>query len=124
MHWYLRVLEKYADFTGRARRKEYWFFVLINAVITFVLHGMDRVVGSYSVSMELGLLSSLYTLGVLIPSFAVLVRRLHDTGRSGWWTLIAVIPILGFLVLLVFTVLDSDAGQNAYGTDPTREDMT
>ena len=124
MHWYLRVLEKYADFTGRARRMEYWCFYLVNIIVIFTLGIIDVLVGAYSQSMGVGLLSSLYSLGVLIPGFAVLVRRLHDTGRSGWWVLIGVIPVLGVLVLLVFTVLDSDVGTNAYGTDPTREDVT
>ena len=122
MRWYFKVLEKYADFTGRARRREYWMFSIINGLIAFVLHGVDRLVGSYSVSMELGLLNTLYSLAVLIPCIAVLVRRLHDTGRSGWWAFIVLVPIIGIIVLFIFTVLDSDVGDNAYGVDPTRED--
>ena len=122
MRWYFKVLEKYADFTGRARRREYWMFSIINGLIAFVLHGVDRLVGSYSVSMELGLLNTLYSLAVLIPCIAVLVRRLHDTGRSGWWAFIVLFPIIGIIVLFIFTVLDSDVGDNAYGVDPTRED--
>lgn len=119
MHWYLDVLKKYAVFSGRARRMEYWMFALINFVITIVLAIIDGMVGLGGESY--GVLSGLYTLAVLIPSLAVSVRRLHDTGRSGWWLLIALIPILGGLVLLVFMVLDSEAGPNQYGPSPKAE---
>ena len=83
MNWYLGVLKKYADFNGRARRKEYWVFVLFNLIISCVLSVIDVFVGTYSAAMGVGILSGLYALGVLIPGIAVTVRRLHDTGRSG-----------------------------------------
>ncbi|MEH6498642.1 MAG: DUF805 domain-containing protein [Pseudoalteromonas distincta] len=118
MDWYLEVLRKYATFTGRARRKEYWFFALFNLLIMLVLSFIDGMIGLYSIEAGLGVLSGIYTLAVLIPSLAVTVRRLHDIGRSGWWLLIAFIPLIGALILLIFTVLDSKPGSNQYGPDP------
>ena len=111
MDWYLGVLKKYTDFSGRARRKEYWFFFLFNLLIALALTLVGR-------AIDTNILYVIYSLGVLLPSLAVAVRRLHDTGRSGWWLLIVLIPILGALALLVFMVLDSEAGQNAYGPSP------
>lgn len=118
MNWYLEVLKKYAVFSGRARRKEYWFFVLFNIIISIVLAVIDGVTGSFSPEAGVGLLGGIYTLAVLIPSIAVSVRRLHDTGRSGWWLLIALVPLIGAIVLLVFMVQDSKPGQNQYGANP------
>ena len=111
MRWYLAVLKKYAVFSGRARRKEYWMFVLFNFLITVVLGilGGDQEV-----------LAGLYSLAVLLPSLAVSVRRLHDTNRSGLWILIALIPLVGAIVLLVFLVQDSDRIENRYGASPKR----
>ena len=118
MNWYLGVLKKYADFNGRARRKEYWFFVLFNLIISCVLSVVDVFVGTYSAAAGIGLLAGLYALAVLIPGIAVTVRRLHDTGRSGWWILIVLVPLVGWIVLLVFMLLDSHPGTNAYGPNP------
>jgi len=108
MNWYLKVLKKYAIFSGRARRKEYWMFMLFNFIIGFAL-------GIVEVS---SILVSLYSLAVLLPGMAVAVRRLHDTGRSGWWLLIGIVPIIGALVLLVFMVQDSQSDDNQYGPNP------
>jgi uncharacterized membrane protein YhaH (DUF805 family) len=118
MNWYLEVLKKYAVFSGRARRKEYWFFVLFNIIIAFALTFIDFSTGLYDVEYEIGLLSSLYSLAVLVPSIAVTIRRLHDTSRTGWWFLIAFVPIIGVIVLLVFMVFDSTPGDNQYGPNP------
>lgn len=118
MNWYLEVLKKYAVFSGRARRKEYWFFVLFNIIISIVLAVIDGVTGSFSPEAGMGLLGGIYTLVVLIPGIAVSVRRLHDTERSGWWLLIALVPLIGAIVLLVFMVQDSKPGQNQYGANP------
>lgn len=118
MNWYLEVLKKYAVFSGRARRKEYWFFVLFNIIISIVLAVIDGVTGSFSPEAGMGLLRGIYTLAVLIPGIAVSVRRLHDTERSGWWLLIALVPLIGAIVLLVFMVQDSKPGQNQYGANP------
>ena len=118
MNWYLYVLKNYATFSGRARRKEYWMFFLISALISIVLTLLDILLGTYSVEYEAGLFSGLYSLLILIPSIAVVVRRLHDTDRSGWWILISLIPIIGVLVLFVFTCLDSQPGTNRFGVNP------
>ena len=118
MNWYLEVLKKYAVFSGRARRKEYWFFVLFNIIISIVLAVIDGVTGSFSPEAGMGLLGGIYTLAVLIPGIAVSVRLLHDTERSGWWLLIALVPLIGAIVLLVFMVQDSKPGQNQYGANP------
>ena len=118
MEWYLTVLRKYAVFSGRARRKEYWIFALFNLVFSTVLSIIDFMTGSFSIDVGMGLLGGLYSLAILIPSLAVGVRRLHDTGRSGWWLLIVLVPIIGVIMLLVFTVQDSESGDNAYGSNP------
>ena len=118
MSWYLEVLKKYAVFDGRARRTEYWMFFLLSLVISVVLILIDRLIGTFTYQAGFGLLQGLYSLAVLIPGLAVTVRRLHDTGRSGWWILIALIPFIGGLVLLVFMVLDSQPGENQYGPNP------
>lgn len=118
MNWYLEALKKYAVFAGRARRREYWFFVLFSILISIVLAVIDHMTGTLSPTADLGLLSGIYALAVLVPSIAVSVRRLHDTGRSGWWLLISLVPLVGGIVLIVFLVLDSQAGENKYGPNP------
>lgn len=118
MDWYLEVWKKYAIFSGRARRKEYWWFFLINLLVSIGLAIVDGITGSFSAETGMGLLGSLYALAVLIPGIAVSVRRLHDTERSGWWLLLAFIPVVGAIVLLVFLVQDSKPGANQYGVNP------
>ena len=118
MNWYLEVLRKYAVFSGRARRKEFWYFTLFNVLINFGLDFVDAFVGTFNHEIGVGLLGGLYALAVLIPGIAVTVRRLHDTGRTGWWFLIVLIPIIGLIVLLIFMVLDSTPGTNEYGDNP------
>ena len=118
MSWYLEVLKKYAVFNGRARRMEYWMFILFNIIITVVLALIDYLTGTFSPRAGVGLLGGLYALAVLIPSLAVTVRRLHDIGRTGWWILIGLIPVIGGIVLLIFMVLDSESGTNEYGPNP------
>lgn len=118
MSWYLEVLKKYAVFSGRARRKEYWYFFLFNVLITIVLLVIDGMTGTLNAEAGIGLLGGIYALAVLIPALAVSVRRLHDTDRSGWWLLIMLIPLIGVIVILVFTVQDSKPGENQYGSNP------
>lgn len=118
MNWYLHVLKNYATFSGRARRKEYWMFFLISALISIVLTLLDILLGTYSMEYEAGLFSGLYSLLILVPSIAVVVRRLHDTDRSGWWILISLIPLIGVIVLFVFICLDSQPGTNRFGANP------
>ena len=124
MNWYLHVLKNYATFSGRARRKEYWMFFLISALISIVLTLLDILLGTYSVEYEAGLFSGLYSLLILIPSIAVVVRRLHDTDRSGWWILISLIPLIGVIVLFVFICLDSQPGTNRFGANPKAASQT
>jgi len=111
MHWYLDVLKKYTLFSGRARRKEYWMFFLFNFVISAAL----GIIGS---RIGIKILDDLYTLGVFIPSLAVFIRRLHDTGRSGWWALLILLPVIGWIALLIFVIQDSQSGANKYGSNP------
>lgn len=116
MNWYLKVLKQYADFSGRARRKEYWMFVLFNIIFAIVAMILDMVLGTASVGY--GLISGLYFLAIIIPNIAVAVRRLHDVGKSGWMVLISLIPIIGSIWLLVLMVTDSNPGENQYGQNP------
>ena len=117
MNWYLEVLKKYAVFGGRARRTEYWLFFLFNSIIVLVL-GVIEAIAGITPDTDVSILGNLYSLAVLIPSLAVGVRRLHDTGRSGWWMFISLVPIVGAIVLLVFFVQDSQDGDNQYGPNP------
>ena len=117
MNWYLAVLRKYVDFSGRARRKEYWYFILISTLISIVLTFIDGLTGSLSPELGMGMLSGIYALAVLVPTIAVAFRRLHDTGRSAWWLLIGLIPLIGAIVLLIFFVQDSKE-DNDYGVSP------
>ena len=112
MEWYLTVLKKYAVFSGRARRKEYWMYALINFVISLALAFVEGLVGGP------GILGLIYALAVFIPGLAVSVRRLHDTGRSGWWFLILLIPIIGVIALLIFMIQEGKGDENDYGSDP------
>lgn len=116
MSWYLGVLKKYAVFDGRARRKEYWMFILINIIVSFVVGFIDGILEIYT-GEELFILSTLYVLILFLPTIAVQVRRLHDTNRSGWWVLLIFVPILR-IVLLVFLIQDSDPNPNKYGNNP------
>ena len=118
MNWYIEVLKKYAVFSGRARRKEYWFFVLFNVIISVVLTVIDAATGTYDETVGAGILSGIYLLAIFIPSIAVAVRRLHDTDRSGWWILIGIIPLIGIIVLIVFMCLDGNPEENEYGANP------
>jgi uncharacterized membrane protein YhaH (DUF805 family) len=118
MDWYLEVLKKYAVFEGRAGRKEYWFFILFNILISMALGYVDWLTGNINPETGLGILSGIYALGVMIPGMAVSVRRLHDTDRSGWWLLITFVPVIGAIVFFYFMVLDSNPETNEYGPFP------
>ena len=118
MQWFLIVLKKYADFSGRAQRAEYWYFVLFYILFFIALAIIDGLIGSYNHAIDIGLLGGIFMLAMFVPSLAVTVRRLHDTSRSGWWILISLIPLVGGIILLVFTCLDSAPGGNAYGPNP------
>ena len=120
MHYYLDVLRKYAVFGGRASRAEYWWFVLVNVLVVVGLGILQALVteGNSSAAMGISMVSSLYSLVLLIPSLAVGVRRLHDTSRSGWWMFISLVPFIGSIVLLVFMIQDSAPNANQYGPNP------
>ncbi len=111
MNWYFEVLKKYAVFQGRAHRTEYWMFFLFNLIIAVVL-------GIFAGAANVAWLNFLYSIAVILPGLAVGARRLHDTNRSGWWLLLGLIPILGFIVLIFFFIQDSHPGANQYGPNP------
>jgi len=117
MHWYLEVLKKYAVFDGRARRQEYWMFVLISSFLPFVVLLLAALLGM-QMGTGVSVLLTVYWLAILLPSIAVWVRRLHDTGRSGWWVLASFVPLLGAIALIVFSLQDSETGANQYGPNP------
>ena len=112
---YIGVLKKYAEFSGRARRRELWLFVLCNIIISIVVSilGFIPVLGKIIYVLYL-----LYTLAILIPSLAVGARRLHDTNKSGLFLLLGLIPLVGAIILIVFFAIEGDKGKNQYGPDP------
>jgi uncharacterized membrane protein YhaH (DUF805 family) len=118
------AFSKYATFEGRARRAEYWWFALFTMLVRVILNAVDRPfiggdmgMGRYGMHGP-GTLVVLFSLAVLVPSLAVAARRLHDIGRTGWWLLIILIPVVGWIILIIFAVQRGDAGANAYGADP------
>ncbi|MCL1495798.1 MAG: DUF805 domain-containing protein [Pseudanabaena sp. Salubria-1] len=114
MEWYFLALRKYKDFDGRSKRNEYWYFVLFNFLITLVLGIIDGVLRLTLPGSGFGLLGGLYSLAILVPAVAAGIRRLHDTGRSGWWLLIAFVPFVGAIVLIVFLASESQPERNQY----------
>lgn len=148
MNWFLMAVRKYAVFSGRARRKEYWFFVLFYILIAVVLSFIDAVLSAYEEGI--GMLTGIFQLAMFLPALGVAVRRMHDTGRSGWWVLVPLIPLIGgaligwlavlgdaaeimlvvlgvlvtlfmfigWLIFLWFATRDGQPGENAYGPDP------
>jgi len=110
VHWYTDVIKQYAVFDGRATRPEYWWFFLINTVISVVLRFAIPSVGA--------LISELYGLAVVLPSIGVAIRRLHDTNRTGWWILVVLVPVVGWIWLIVLLASAGDIGPNTYGPPP------
>ncbi|MCP2670033.1 DUF805 domain-containing protein [Maricaulaceae bacterium EIL42A08] len=111
------VYSNYFNFQGRARRSEYWFFYLFAVIVGVVAQILIVSTGEIGAGI-FGLVYLVFILGTIIPQLAVAVRRLHDTDRSGWWLLIGLIPLVGFIVLLIFMVGDSKPGANKYGANP------
>lgn len=110
---------KYADFTGRASRSEYWTFTLFKWLLLFFIMQLSAIGGGQSILAKVGgATSTICFLAFIIPSLAVSVRRLHDTGKSGWWLLFGIIPVLGSLVIFIFNIMASDIGPNKYGNNP------
>lgn len=118
MFWYVEALKKYATFSGRASRREYWWFALVSTLVTVALAIADIAMDNYSHDAGMGLLTSIYTLLVFLPSLGLAVRRLHDIDRSGWWLLIGLIPLIGYLVIIVFACLPGTRGANRFGLNP------
>ncbi|MEP3227177.1 MAG: DUF805 domain-containing protein [Parasphingorhabdus sp.] len=117
MEWMLLPLKRYAEFNGRSRRKEYWMFFLFSFLVGLVATLLDVVVLGFSVE-DNGPVNAVMSLALLVPSLAVGVRRLHDTDRSAWWLLLIFVPILGWIMLLIFFCSNGDSGTNGYGVDP------
>ena len=105
--YYIGVLKNYAKFEGRARREEFWYFLLFNFIVGIILSIISATV-----------LYPIYALATIVPHIALAARRLHDTNRSGWWQLLAIIPLIGIIVLIVFYVQDSEKGDNRFGSNP------
>lgn len=114
MEHFVDALKRYADFTGRATRTQYWMFVLFYVIAYIVLMTID-------VALGINVLTMIYALALMVPHLAVTARRLHDTGRSGWWQLIALIPLIGGIVLLVFLATDSEP-DNRFGPNLKKAD--
>lgn len=121
MDWYFKVLRNYVGFSGRARRKEFWMFILVNLVLTGVLTVLDKMLG-LRIAKEEGLLTTIYGVFIFLPYWAVQFRRLHDSNRSAWWLLLLLIPLIGWLIVLAFSCQNGTPGENEYGPDPKRLD--
>ncbi|TGC16142.1 hypothetical protein CQJ28_16065 [Escherichia sp. E2562] len=120
MDWYLKVLKNYVGFRGRARRKEYWMFILVNIIFTLVLGLLDKMLGWQRAGGE-GILTTIYSILVFLPWWAVQFRRLHDTDRSAWWVLLFLIPFIGWLIIIIFNCQPGTPGENRFGPDPKLE---
>ena len=128
IEYYKNVLKNnYSNFDGRARRSEFWYYNLMNMIIVITLVilvvALVAVTQSAIIGGIIGILILLYVLGTFIPSIAVLVRRLHDVGKSGWWYFIALVPIVGTIWLLVLLFTDSQEGSNEYGANPKTNEV-
>lgn len=132
MSWYLLALKRYADFSGRSRRKEYWYFALFNFIVILALIVVAAVLGGFNsnqtgginpAAMPFFILYIVYAIAIFIPSLAVSVRRLHDIGKSGWWFFINFIPYAGGIWFLVLMCLDSKPGPNQWGPNPKEESI-
>ncbi len=125
MNYFMMALKRYADFSGRSRRKEYWFFTLFDFILLIVAGMIDMVLGISFIEGGFGYgpFYLLFALAMLIPGLAVSVRRMHDVGKSGWFLLIALIPLIGAIWILVLLVTDSQAGENEYGPNPKAETL-
>ena len=121
MSWYLKVLKNYVNFNGRARRKEYWMFILFNMIFSYAFTFLDMSMGLLSPGTGIGVFSMLYMFALILPSLAVSVRRLHDVGKSGWMLLLMFIPVIGWLWIFILSVSEGESVENKYGLDPKIE---
>lgn len=118
MNYYLEAFKKYAVFTGRARRKEYWMFFLFNMIFMIVAVIIDSILGTSFEYSIYGLVAILYVLAMIVPSLSITVRRLHDIDKSGWYYFLSLIPIIGSIWLLILLCKEGDKAENKYGADP------
>ena len=121
MNWFLYSLRNYAKFEGRASRPEYWYFLLMQSLVFCILAVIDGLLGKFSISTGMGLFSGIYAVAVAIPTFAVGARRLHDTGRSGWWQLINAVPYIGWIILFILFALRGQSESNRFGDVPSHD---
>lgn len=119
MSWFVLAWQRATDFSGRSRRKEYWYFQLFNGIVMMfiLLFAIAFSENGKPATLPLGLMFA-YGLVLIVPALAVTIRRLHDIGKSGWWYFIGFLPIAGGIILLVFSVLDSEPYANQWGLDP------
>lgn len=117
MNWYIKVLKDYANFSGRARRKEYWMIGLINGIVCGIIFALALISGSAIINIIL----ILYVLAIVIPCMALTARRLHDTEHSGWFYFVSFIPLVGPIILLIYLCKAGSTGANRYGADPKAE---
>ncbi|PPU00798.1 DUF805 domain-containing protein [Xanthomonas arboricola] len=126
MEWMLLPLKRYADFNGRSRRKEYWMFMLLQAIVLLVLGGIFGIAaaltggesGPGALAWLVAAVIGIVVLALIVPSIAVTVRRLHDQGKSGWFYLLSLVPYVGGFIVLVFMCLEGTPGPNEYGENP------
>lgn len=113
INWFMKVVtQHYFDFNGRARRAEFWWYIVVYMVLAIIVNVIDSMVHLG------GLLGGLLSLALLLPNLGVAVRRLHDTNRSGWWILIALVPLVGIVLLIIWYAAEGTKGPNTYGPDP------
>lgn len=120
MNYYSICLSKFADFSGRARRREYWTFALVNCLIALLLMTLGLAFGEDSPASNI--MVTIFYLIMLVPNLSVSVRRLHDIGKSGWYMFLSLIPLIGGLILLTWSLMDSEPGENQYGKNPKEEE--
>ena len=109
------LTQKYATFSGRATRSEFWYFILGTIILSIVVGALSAIIGHYISGILGGLITLVYTLGLIIPCLAISVRRLHDTNKDWWFILFGLIPCIGALIMLVLYILPSDPGHNRFG---------
>ena len=116
MEHYMNALRSYADFSGRNRRKAFWMFMLINIIFSLLTSVIDGITNTMFVS-------TIYSLALLIPQLSAGARRLHDTNRSGWWQLLWLVPVIGWIILIIFLAQDSQEGENDHGANPKEVEL-
>jgi len=124
MNIYFTVLKKFSEFSGRSRMSEYWVFTLMNFIFMIIAILLDNLFGTTITSLPFGVISIVYSLVLILPCIAVFVRRMHDTGKSGWNIFLSFIPLVGVVWLLALCITEGTAGDNEYGADPKAVTIT